>query len=676
MGYLLAGITMLVIVSVLCLIRPALSHPYPHDLVIGQYSVDRMDVDLAPLIERLATQRPVNAPSDLVRMPQDDFKPIIGAVGNGYTLDTVWYRMPIIVTEVSAEPIDQKLYLEIAPTFLNTVDLTIVDASSLIPIWHNEVGDHIARDQAHIHGRKHIREWPRLATGKYWLVIGITTNSAQILTARIKSESVLIDENMQDTFLYGLYLGISLIGFLVYFTLGLLIRDRAILWYGFHILALFMLTAGISGYAHLLLSDFWILSSDALTGAGTALSIGTSVAMWSYIIELDRHKPTLFRCLIAYAIITCLCGISATSDIYIYFTLGFFLPQIGVTLLILGYLLYLGGKNTDRRKYYLYVIALGVPAVASIIHLLMLLGLAPINTFTRNCYQVASLVHLFLLGIAMAYRTHELTRRRVAANRHSTWTNQLADDQREFITMLSHEFRTPLAIIQRAAEMTSLHMQDAPDAVKNRISTIRVHASQLSELVNVFLTKDTLDSTNFVIAPKSTILAPFLSDFIKRRQREFPNHDIGLTDTGITIINIDRTLIERALSNLIENARKYAPKAYVRIGFNHRSDGFVYIRVVDNGPGIPPDDLAMVSDAFYRGTTSGTTHGVGLGLHITNRIVAAHQGRMSVSVGEKGGTTILIRLPYDRTLTNNTIAAAHTDINPPPATASKGSIPS
>ncbi|WP_404426276.1 ATP-binding protein [Thalassospira australica] len=651
--------------------RPALAHSGAHELVIGTYSEDRSkernDIDLRPLIERLATKEPIRTPADVAALAPDNFTPLIGSSGAGYTPETVWYRMPVRVTEAGTEPIDQNRYLEISPAYLNKVDLTMIDDETRILVWHDVVGDHIARNETEARGRLHLSAWPELPAGKYWLVIGVSTNSAQLLGARLKTDTVLIDENVQDTFLYGLYLGVLLIGFMVYFTLGLLSRDRAIIWYGLYIFALFTATVGTSGYAQLLFSGTWQLASDAITGTGTALSIGTSVAMWLYIIELERHNRTAFRALMGYAIIACLGSLTALGHLYIYFVQIFFLPQIGVLLALLGYLVYYGWAKPGMQRLRIYALALGIPAAAAIIYMLMLLGLVPANDFTLNCYQLASLVHLLLLGIAMACRTHDLANQRVAAYRNSARANQLADEQREFITMLSHEFRTPLAIIQRAAEMVSLHMRsDAPEAVTSRISTIRGHASQLSELVNVFLTKETLDSTNFHISPRPTILASFLNDLVKRRQRETPDHDIDLSDTDFTVAMIDRTLIERALSNLIENARKYAPDASVRIGFTHRSDGYVYIRVTDNGPGISQDDLAMVSEAFYRGNTSGSTHGVGLGLHITNRIISAHRGRMTISVGEKGGTTVLIRLPYDRELTNNNIEAAQTsDLDPP-----------
>ena len=665
-GY-MAVIILQVIFLMISMIRPALAHPGNHELVIGSYSEDQDNIDLTPLIERLKADRQARTASEVASLPADDFTSVVGSAGAGYTPDTVWYRIQFHVTQAGAEPLQFKRYLEISPPYLNRIALTILDRQTRLPVWNNIVGDHITPNASEARGRQHLSTWPNLPAGSYWLVIGVSSNSAQLLNAHIKSDTVLIAENVQDTFLYGLYLGILFIGFMVYFTLGLLIRDRAIIWYGLYILALFTATAGISGYAHLLLAGTWQRASDAITGSGTAFSIATSVMMWAYIIGLDRLKRNVFRAMAIYATFAGLCALTSVSDTYIYFARGMFLPHIGVLLILLGYLFYFGWTRSNAQMLRVYFVALGLPAVAAIVHILMLMGIVPANVFTSNCYQVASLAHLLLLGIAMAGRTHELANQRVSAYRSNTRANQLADEQREFITMLSHEFRTPLAIIQRAAEMVALHVQNAPEAVTSRIATIRSNASQLSELVNVFLTKETLDSTNFSISPKPTIMAPFLKDLVKRRQRENPDHDVDLGETDFTVIRIDRTLIERALSNLIENARKYAPNASVRIGFTHRSDGNVYIRVTDNGPGISQDDLALASEAFYRGNTSGSTHGVGLGLHITNRIINAHRGRMTISVGETGGTTILIRLPYDRELTNNNIEAARTDNLDPPA---------
>lgn len=652
--------------AMIFMIRPALSGP--HELVIGSYSSDQDTIDLGPLIERLSTKRQVRIAADVTMLPTADFTPLTGSASPGYTLETVWYRMPILVTKAGERPLELERYLEISPSYLNRVRLVILDADTRTTVWHDVVGDHIPPTPSEARGRQHLSAWPNLSAGRYWLVIGVSSNSAQLLTAHIKSDTSLIAESAQDTFLYGFYLGILLIGFMVYLTLGLLIRDRAIIWYGLYVLALFVGTVGISGYAQLLFTGTWQLASDAITGSGTAFSLATSVMMWAYIIELDKYRRTVFKALAVYAALAGLSALTSISDFYIYFARSFFLPHIGVLLILLGYLLYFGATRPDGRKLRIYFAALGLPAAAAIIHLLMLMGFVPANPFTTNCYQVASLVHLLLLGIAMAGRTYTLASQRGAAEKNSTRANQLADEQREFITMLSHEFRTPLAIIQRAAEMVSLHVRDAPEAITNRIVTIRGNATQLSELVNVFLTKETLDSTHFHISPRPTVLEPFLRDLVLRRQRETPDHDIALEEADFVVAGIDRTLIERAICNLIENARKYAPNASLRIGLRRRSDGNAYIRVTDNGPGIAHDDLSLVSDAFYRGNTSGSTHGVGLGLHITNRIITGHMGSMTISVGENGGTTILIRLPYDRGLTKNSIEAARDTSLDPPAT--------
>ncbi|WP_369813533.1 sensor histidine kinase [Thalassospira sp. MCCC 1A02898] len=251
----------------------------------------------------------------------------------------------------------------------------------------------------------------------------------------------------------------------------------------------------------------------------------------------------------------------------------------------------------------------------------------------------------------MAYRTYGVINRRVDALASGQRADQLASEQRTFITMLSHEFRTPLAIIQRSAEILGLHLQKEPESVLNRLSTIQSNARQLSGLVDAFLTKETLDSATFTTTREAVSIDTFLRDLIAQRQREVPGQNISLIQSDVVIVEIDRILMERALINLIENARKYAPGAAVWISAERAANGYVYIRVVDEGPGIAADDLQNVLNAFYRGRDSVKIQGVGLGLHLTKRIIEAHDGSLSVSVGEEGGTTILIKLPYDRDMT-------------------------
>jgi signal transduction histidine kinase len=497
----------------------------------------------------------------------------------------------------------------------------------------------------------HITEWPELSAGDYWLTIGVTTNSAHVFRASMIPETDLISNIGRHTFIKGVYLGILIVAFGFYLTFAILSADRSVNWYAAYIFSLFLVNLGVSGYAQFLFSGLWPLASDFITGAGTAFAVATSITMWTYIIRLDQYNRGLFYVMIGFSLLAGLGFLTATSNAYITFAKLFFVPDVILLVVLLGYLIYVGYRENKLLQLSFLMVALGIPTLAVIVHLLLLIGLVPVNSFTTNIYSGSSFIHLTMVAMAMGYRTYKLTHQRVSALASSQRAQQLAGEQRAFITMLSHEFRTPLAIIQRSAEILGLHLNDEQKAVHNRLGTIRTNASQLSGLVDAFLTKETLDSATFTTSREPVAIDKFLEDLINRRHREVPGQNINLINSEFAIVDVDRILLERAIVNLIENARKYAPGAAVWIACNRSANGYVYIRVVDEGPGISPEDLQNVLNAFYRGREASTTQGVGLGLHLTNRILQAHNGSLSVSVGEKGGTTVLIKLPYNQDAT-------------------------
>lgn len=604
-------------------------------------------INLDHFLMRLSPGHRIAYPSDLIDLPATEFEPVVGTRSPGYTPLRVWYRAPLIIEDAGSGP-GSISFIELGAAYLNDIRLLILSDRSRNTVWEDRVGDHIPSKPDIVPSLKHVAEWPKLAPGRYWLLIGVRTNSAHLFSATLYPEAELISNAARKSFVDGSFLGLMMVAFAVYLTFGALSRDTAVIWYAVYVLSLFMVNFGVSGYAQLLLKDVWIYASDAITGGGTALAIGSSIAMWSHIIQLNRYNRFLYRVMTGFAIACIVCGVTATSDYYIHFAKLFFFPHVCLMIVMFGYLVGVGYREHKLGALSFYIFALGVPSIAASIQLLMLLGVMPVNAFTTSAYPVSSILHIVMVGLAMGYRTHNITHQWIDAYQTSKRANRLAGEQRTFITMLSHEFRTPLAIIQRSAEILGLHLREETAPIHNRLATIRSNARQLSGLVDAFLTKETLDSANFVTKREPVQIDRFLQDLVARRLREVPDHAVSVSDTEFAIVEIDKILIEQALLNLIENARKYAPGAHVRVACNRAGDGHVYIRVMDDGPGIPPEDLARVSNAYFRGQRSSSTQGVGLGLHITSRIVEAHNGEMSISVGEHGGTTILIKVPYDR----------------------------
>jgi two-component system sensor histidine kinase KdpD len=112
-------------------------------------------------------------------------------------------------------------------------------------------------------------------------------------------------------------------------------------------------------------------------------------------------------------------------------------------------------------------------------------------------------------------------------------------------------------------------------------------------------------------------------------------------------IQVDPELMRRALSQLIENARKYSP-AGSPIQIEARAeDGLDIVSVLDRGPGIAPDELERIFDKFYRGRRGrGKTEGTGMGLAIAKGIIEAHGGRIRAENREGGGAAFVLTLPH------------------------------
>jgi two-component system sensor histidine kinase KdpD len=120
--------------------------------------------------------------------------------------------------------------------------------------------------------------------------------------------------------------------------------------------------------------------------------------------------------------------------------------------------------------------------------------------------------------------------------------------------------------------------------------------------------------------------------------------------SDLPLVPMDFVLIERVLSNVIDNALKYSPPDKPIMITAKMAEGFLNIKVIDQGIGIPTADLDRVFDKFYRVQRPGSVNGTGLGLAICKGIVEAHNGLISAENNPGGGTIITIALPQGERL--------------------------
>ncbi|OSQ38764.1 hypothetical protein TMES_08175 [Thalassospira mesophila] len=629
-------------------------HAAGAQLIVSPSGQSNYDLSLDHYLGRLTDPDGVLSFSDVVRRPDQDFQPVVDTPSPGYTHDIIWYRANFQVDAASSgiktSSHDMRLFLEISPPYLDRINVAIFSVRDQNFIWRTLLGDNIPANDSTVKSRHITTRLPDLVPGKYSMVFRVETTSTQTLSANIRNDSTLMTKGGRTLVLSGVAVGALLVIGVVYLGGGMLIRDISLLWYGAYVLSIAILGIGLSGLGLLLLQPLWTPANDLVTGVGTAFSIACSTMMWVTVINLRQLNARLHRAYCIYSTIAALMAVTSTTPYYSEFGQYFLSFHLLVLFSMFGCLIYRLWRS-PQGVYFFYLFTLGIPSFAAAIYVASLVGLAPSTPLIQAIYPLSTIFHLLMMGIAMAYRTSHLEHARIAAQSRRHRTRQLADEQREFITMLGHEFRTPLAIIQRSAELISLHIGDAGDGIADRMVRIRSHAGQLSGLVDVFLTKDTLDRGAFKLNLVPINLQVFLSEIVSSVDQDSTRLDVTLHGDADTAIHADPTLLHLAIINVVENARKYAPGSPVSIDCSHRGDGFAYIHVVDHGPGMNEEDLAQVSLAFYRGKTSDGTRGVGLGLHIANRIIEAHGGTMTMSIGEKGGTTVIFKLPLDRETT-------------------------
>jgi signal transduction histidine kinase len=223
----------------------------------------------------------------------------------------------------------------------------------------------------------------------------------------------------------------------------------------------------------------------------------------------------------------------------------------------------------------------------------------------------------------------------------------------EFIAMVTHELRAPIAAVEQ--QLTVILNKMAGEITEKQEQLLNRAKERTRGLLN--LIKDLLDLSKIEAGKMVQYKEPLaLQEVIQRvvdlMRVEAENKKIDLQFSSppkVPMINADRNSMEGIFTNLISNAIKYTPeggKVWVTLG---EGGGFVKATVSDTGIGLKKEDLPRIFDKFYRVKTIETRQivGTGLGLSIVKSIVDAHLGSISVESEEGGGTTFTVLLPKE-----------------------------
>lgn len=221
-----------------------------------------------------------------------------------------------------------------------------------------------------------------------------------------------------------------------------------------------------------------------------------------------------------------------------------------------------------------------------------------------------------------------------------------AKQQRDFVGMVSHEFRTPLAIIDSAVEILGGPYQINEQQKTKRIKMIRDSVRRMTDLMESILDVTRLDGGTVRFQPEQTGLCAALRGVAERVEASQTTHRVllKLPAEEMTIC-ADPKLLDHIFANLIGNAVKYSPgKDRVVVACAVDGDAAKII-VADEGVGVPADEIAKIFDRFYRASTASGIHGTGIGLFIVDQFVRLHGGRVEVNSAVGVGTAFTVFLP-------------------------------
>jgi len=214
------------------------------------------------------------------------------------------------------------------------------------------------------------------------------------------------------------------------------------------------------------------------------------------------------------------------------------------------------------------------------------------------------------------------------------------------LSSVSHDLRTPLAVISGAA--SSLIERDglAPELRRELAETILEESRRLARQVGNLLDMTRLESGGIAVRKEWHSLEEVVGAVLERLTPAIGGREVRVDVAGISLVPLDDVLMGQVLANLIENVVHHTP-AGTPFEISAAPEGrFVRVDVADRGPGFPPGSEQTVFDKFVRGSGAGS-RGVGLGLAICRGLVEAHGGRIEASNRPGGGAVVRFWLPLE-----------------------------
>jgi len=579
------------------------------------------------------------------------FRPLATGLSAGYTRDVHWLRFTVQV------PVTGEWWLEVQPPFLDDIRLfePLPAASGAQPAYRERRGgDRLPFAAREIPYRAYIARLDLPDTQAHTYYLRIQTSSSTMVFPRLwqprEFQQAVALEHVALGLFYGLLVAV-LISNLVHWHW---LRDALYGYFSLYVLAIVLVFFGINGFAGQFLLAEQPQIADLWVGVFMFLGFFAAAPFFQHMLRVDRRRPWLFRYFRVQMALPLLLLPTVFTE---HFTdaMRFLLVNTVVAIGVCFWLAYGIWRQGGRDGMFLMA-SMAISMLGAVPVFLFALGLLPGEMWLLHSRQITTFGGILAMHIAIAARIRAtdiahreaLIRVRQAEIRVEQEAHA-QDEHRQFISMLTHELRTPLAVIDGAVQSLEYLHQD--DETRLRFRRIRRSVGRINGLVKQFLAKDRIDDARLTLRP-----APLEGAELARLALQSCTE--GATDRihlqiPATVLPCrgDVALVQVALANLLDNALKYSPPdspvEFCVAALENQGRAGVAWTVADHGAGFSQNNWETVFGKYVRGAGHGHVTGAGLGLYLVRRIAELHGGNVAILDREGWGATLRFWLPSE-----------------------------
>ncbi len=505
-----------------------------------------------------------------------------------------------------------------------------------------QLGRRVPNRHLSVAARRHVAQLTFPAAEPVTVHIRLSSSSKiRFEDAALWRPGALIFDEARQSVLFGVNLGVLAVIVIVYALFGFWLRDGVLLIYAGFVGTQLCQSSSHSGIIALIFPDAGRHTNYLLNDGGLIAGVAAFIFLWDRILDLKKTFPILHYVYMAAgaAMMASLLAMATPVFPLVVRSAQFLSLASSLCSIVLAAILLHRTPGNTLLRYYL-VAFFPVAFVWVVQFSARFSSLVPPD-LGRDIQQYGTKAHIIILCIALAYRLSTSKRNRIYAEAALATERLSRQRLKTFIDMATHEFKTPLAVIDNTAQVLELMAPPERPEIIDRIATIRRAVRRVVTLIETCLAAERETALHLrQIKP-----ADLVGRLIERNT--YPDRQpLIVTASGLPPTCLaDGDLLGIALDALIDNARRYGPAdqpVELTAGQQH---GSLVFAVHDRGPGVPPDEAGRIFDKYYRCAASGSIPGSGIGLHLVKLIAELHGGQVDYQPRDGGGASFTVTIP-------------------------------